>query len=245
MAVVDGASKTMLAHLNRVGASLVIRRPIHPRTLRLALLHELYRGPERRKRKRTHIGHPIRVGAGLFKQRATLLELSDTGARVELPKEPKVGMKLNLLLGKELTLGKPLKLTAKVVRGIRAPGENGMPELVDQIQEDAFLDPVAAVLDAAERRHLDPVARLLPDVHGAHVQPLDIGLGARQRVGADTRRQTKGGRVGNLHHLRVVIRHADDGHHQEDFAHHGHDHHEGESHAHGMVSLEGASLVPS
>ena len=150
LAVADNASKTMLAHLNRVGASLVIRRPIHPRTLRLALLHELYRGPERRKRKRTHIGHPIRVGAGLFKQRATLLELSDTGARVELPKEPKVGMKLNLLLGKELTLGKPLKLTAKVVRGIRAPGENGRQ---DSIIGVAFVDPrkhhkaVSAILD--------------------------------------------------------------------------------------------------
>ncbi|MCR9092762.1 MAG: PilZ domain-containing protein [bacterium] len=150
LAVADNASKTMLAHLNRVGASLVIRRPIHPRTLRLVLLHQLYRGPERRKRKRTHIGHPIRVGAGLFKQRATLLELSDTGARVELPKEPKVGMKLNLLLGKELTLGKPLKLSAKVVRGIRAPGENGRQ---DSIIGVAFVDPrqhhkaVSAILD--------------------------------------------------------------------------------------------------
>ena len=81
----------MLAQLSPVGASLVIRCPIHPRTLRLVLLHKVYRGPERRRRKRTLIGHPVRVGTGLFKQRATLLELLDTGARIQLPKAPKVG----------------------------------------------------------------------------------------------------------------------------------------------------------
>jgi len=150
LAVADNASKTMLAHLNRVGAAMVIRRPIHPRTLRLVLLHEIYRGPERRKRKRTLIGHPIRVGAGLFKQRATLLELSDTGARLELPKAPKVGSNLSLLIGKELTQGKPLKLQAKVVRGIRAPGENGRQDSVIGV---ALLDPrkhhkaVSSILD--------------------------------------------------------------------------------------------------
>lgn len=149
LAVVDKASKTMLAHLNRVGAALVIRRPIHPRTLRLVLLHEIYQGPERRRRKRTLIGHPIRVGAGLFKQRATLLELSDTGARLELPKAPKVGTKIQLLIGKDLTRTRPLKLSARVVRGIRAPGENGRPDSVIGV---AFLDP---------RRHHKDVGALL------------------------------------------------------------------------------------
>lgn len=150
VAVVDQASKTLVAHLNRVGAALVIRRPIHPRTLRLLLLHEIYRGPERRKRRRTLIGHPIRVGAGLFKQRATLLELSDSGARVDLPKAPKVGDKLSLLLGKELTHAKPLKLQAKVVRCARAAGEHGRGASEIGV---AFVDPrrsgkaIASILD--------------------------------------------------------------------------------------------------
>lgn len=150
LAVVDDASKTLVAHLNRVGAALVIRRPIHPRTLRLVLLHEIYRGPERRRRKRILIGHPIRVGTGLFKQRATLLELSDTGARIELPKAPKIGGKLSILVGKDLTLGKPLKLQAKVVRCIRASGEKGRQESEIGV---ALVDPrkhhkaVAAILD--------------------------------------------------------------------------------------------------
>jgi len=125
IAVIDDSSKTLVAHLNRLGVAMVIRRPLHPRTLRLLLLHELYRGPERRNRKRTLIGHPIRVGSGLFPQRATLLDLSPTGARIEVPNAPETGSTLRILFGKDLTLGKPLKLKARVKRCIRAPGEQG------------------------------------------------------------------------------------------------------------------------
>jgi hypothetical protein len=150
IAVVDESSRTMLAHLNRLGVALVVRRPIHQRTLRLLLLHELYRGPERRRRKRILIGHPIRVGVGLFKQRATLLELSSGGARIELPSPPKVGGQLRLLIGKDLTLGKPVRLQAKVMRCIRPSGENGRAEgeigvaLVDP-RKDA--KTIAAILE--------------------------------------------------------------------------------------------------
>lgn len=123
VAVVDDSSKTLISHLNRLVAALVVRRPIHPRTLRLLLLHEIYRGPERRRRKRILIGHPVRIGVGLFKQRATLLELSPGGARIELPTAPKIGSKLTILIGKDLTQAKPLKLQAKVIRCIRPSGE--------------------------------------------------------------------------------------------------------------------------
>jgi len=122
IAVLDNASKTLVSHLNRLGVAMVIRRPLHPRTLRLLLLHEIYRGPERRKRKRILIGHPIRVGSGLFPQRATLLELSPTGARLDLPNAPEIGSTLRLLLGKDLTLDKSLKLKVRVKRCIRPAG---------------------------------------------------------------------------------------------------------------------------
>ena len=42
IAVVDDSSRTLVTHLSRIGVSLVIRRPIHPRALRLLLLHEIY-----------------------------------------------------------------------------------------------------------------------------------------------------------------------------------------------------------
>lgn len=139
IAVVDGSSKTLVAHLARMGVALVIRRPIHPRTLRLLLLHEIYRGPERRTRKRTLIGHVVRAGSGLFKQRATLLELSPTGARIEMLNPPKVGGNLNIVIGKDLTLGKPLKLQTRVKRCIRSSANKAGGEHEIGV---ALVDPV-------------------------------------------------------------------------------------------------------
>ncbi len=128
IAVVDDSSRTLVTHLNRVGVSMVIRRPIHPRALRLLLLHEIYCGPERRSRRRISIGHPIRIGSGLFRPQATLLELSSTAARIELANAPKVGTQIRLLFGKDLTKHKALKLQAKVVRSIRASDAHHRPE---------------------------------------------------------------------------------------------------------------------
>ena len=128
IAVIDDSSRTLATHLSRIGVAMVIRRPIHPRALRLLLLHEIYRGPERRRRKRILIGHPIRISSGLFRSQATLLELSLTGARIELTNAPEVGTKIRILIGKELTKSKPVKLQAKVIRSIRDSGENDPAE---------------------------------------------------------------------------------------------------------------------
>jgi len=126
IAVIDDSSRTLVTHLNRIGVAMVIRRPIHPRALRLLLLHEIYRGPERRVRKRVLIGHPIHISAGLFRTPATLLELSPTGARIELANAPKVGAKIRILIGKDLTKTKPVRLQARVIRSIRVSGENSL-----------------------------------------------------------------------------------------------------------------------
>jgi hypothetical protein len=128
IAVVDDASKTLVTHLGRIGAAMVIRRPIHPHALRLLLLHEIYAGPERRNRKRVLVGHAIRVVSGLSRPHALLLELSPTGARIELANAPKVGSKIRILLGKDLTKAKPVKLQAKVIRSIGASGKKSRSE---------------------------------------------------------------------------------------------------------------------
>lgn len=154
IAVVDDMSRTLAAHLNRLGVKLIVRRPIHARTLRLVLLHEIYRGPERRRKKRILIGHPIRVGGGLFKQKGTLLELSPGGARVELPSAPKIGTEIKLMLGKELTHGKPLRLQARVVRCIRPSGEKGRVEAeigVQLVNPRASEPVVRAILERFSR----------------------------------------------------------------------------------------------
>lgn len=131
IAVVQDSSKTLSAHLNRLGVGVVLTRPVHPRAMRLLLLHEIYRGPERRNRDRITIGYPVRVRSGLFGSNATLLELSPTGARIQMPGAPKLGSRIRVILGRELTQGRPLKLSTKVIRRIRPSGDDSQiaPEL--------------------------------------------------------------------------------------------------------------------
>lgn len=129
--VVQDSSKTLSAHLHRIGVSIILCQPVHPQALRLLLLHSIYRGPERRTRKRTPIGRPVRVGSGLFKHTATLLELSPSGARIEMARMPKLGTALRVQLGRELTLGRPINLNTKVMRHIEKPvdADQGRPEI--------------------------------------------------------------------------------------------------------------------
>jgi prepilin-type N-terminal cleavage/methylation domain-containing protein len=150
LAVVDDGSKTLAAHLHRIGVAMIIRRPIHPRALRLLLIHELYRGPERRGKKRVLIGHPIRTGGGLFKQSATLLELSRTGARIALANPPKIGSLIQFVLGRELTNAKPIRVRARIVRaiaptsGTRAGESEVGVALLDPVE---LAKPIQAILD--------------------------------------------------------------------------------------------------
>jgi hypothetical protein len=122
LAVVKDTSKTLSAHLHRIGVSMILCPPVHPQALRLLILHSIYRGPERRNRQRTPIGHPIRVGSGLFRHKATLLELSPGGARIEIARMPKIGSTLQIKLAKELTGARPLRLNTRVVRRIEKSG---------------------------------------------------------------------------------------------------------------------------
>lgn len=150
LAVVDDGSRTLAAHLSRIGVAMIIRRPIHPRALRLLLIHELYRGPERRGKKRVLIGHPVRAGGGLFKHGATLLELSRTGARLALANPPRIGSLIQFVLGKELTNGKPIKVQARVVRSIEngQGGRAGEREIgVALLDPAALARPIQAILD--------------------------------------------------------------------------------------------------
>ena len=150
LAVVDDGSRTLAAHLSRIGVAMIIRRPIHPRALRLLLIHELYRGPERRGKKRVLIGHPVRAGAGLFKHGATLLELSRSGARLALANPPRIGSLIQFVLGKDLTNGKPIKVQARVVRSIEngQGGRAGEREIgVALLNPAALARPIQAILD--------------------------------------------------------------------------------------------------
>ena len=71
---------------SRAGVTLVVRRPVHPATLRSVLRHALYRGPERRREARVGIGLPVRYRLGWWPRRGLLQELSPRGAGLLLPR---------------------------------------------------------------------------------------------------------------------------------------------------------------
>jgi len=125
LAVIQNPSKTLSTHLSRIGVTMILHRPIHPRALRLLLLHELYRGPEKRERGRTLIGQSVRVGSGLFGTKAMLIDLAPSSARLQLAKALKLASTLRVQLGRELTQGPPLKLKTRVVRCSALPDQSG------------------------------------------------------------------------------------------------------------------------
>lgn len=151
IAVIQDPSKTLSAHLGRIGVSMILCRPIHPQAMRLILLHEVYRGPEKRVRGRTLIGQPVRLRAGLFSSKGTILDLSPSGARIQMTSAPKVGSKMRLLLGAELNGGKPLKLATQVVRVGRPKDAEG--------NKTAFAEVGLSILDA--KKNQKPIAAIL------------------------------------------------------------------------------------
>ena len=116
IAVVERDSKTLRSMLQRAGIDLVVRRPVHPASLRLLLLHTLYQGPEKRRTQRVTIGSRVMVRMGWRRRPAVLADLSLSGCRLLCAESPDENRKLKIALPGEITGGKPLKLTGRVLR---------------------------------------------------------------------------------------------------------------------------------
>ena len=116
IAVVERDSKTLRSVLQRAGIDLVVRRPVHPASLRLLLLHILYQGPEKRRTQRVTIGSRVMVRMGWRRRPAVLADLSLSGCRLLCTESPDDNQKLKIALPGEITGGKPLKLTGSVLR---------------------------------------------------------------------------------------------------------------------------------
>jgi len=116
IAVLDGDSRTLRAHLRRLRVEWLVRRPVHPEALRLLLLHVLYRGPERRRRRRVSVGADVRFRSGLLRRTATLTDLSTRGCRLLTRHAVARGKRISLALPGRITDGRPFGVKGRVVR---------------------------------------------------------------------------------------------------------------------------------
>ncbi len=115
MAVVDDESKTLRTLIRRTGIQIVVRRPIHPATLRLLVMHCLYRGPERRK-PRIAAGEAISFFYPWNRARGVIAELSAEGCRLMLDQALEEGTYLLLQLPDPQRKSGPAAIPAKVLR---------------------------------------------------------------------------------------------------------------------------------
>jgi hypothetical protein len=119
IAVVDGDSKTLRRMLRRSGIDLLVRRPVHPASLRLLILYALYRGPEKRRNSRVSVGAAVRFRVSLRRRDAILAELSTTGCSLMVPPgthSARPDGNLTLLIPPELNGGRAFSVGGQVAR---------------------------------------------------------------------------------------------------------------------------------
>jgi hypothetical protein len=116
LAVSDSGAHTLHAQLRRQGYELVLRRSAHPETQRLLLASLLYRQRERRKHVRRAFGAPARVWHGIRPVRAVVLELSATGARIQLARPLAPGARIAVHVPRKHTGDRALVLVGAIER---------------------------------------------------------------------------------------------------------------------------------
>jgi len=173
--VLDGDSRMLRAHLRRIDVDMLVRRPVHPEALRLLLLHELYRGPERRGRERVTIGAWIRVKSGLFSKPAILTEVSLHGCRLLSRTRPNPGRSVKLYVPADVGGGRAIKLRGTIVRIVASSDHVGLAWLVGVRFDEPkrrVADRIKAIVDA----HTNGPARidLTSGVIGAAPEPCEI-----------------------------------------------------------------------
>jgi hypothetical protein len=116
VAIGDSDSRTLRNAMSRLNVDFFVRRPVHAEALRLLLLQTMYKGPEKRRARRVNIGLPVRFRTGLWRRKAILLDLSETGCRL-LSRHPlERGMKLTVAVPAGRRGRSTLSLKGKVLR---------------------------------------------------------------------------------------------------------------------------------
>jgi hypothetical protein len=130
IAVVDEDSKTLRTMLSRVGVDYTVRRPFHPTALRLLMIHAVYRGPERRRTRRVHVGAKTRFRAGLRRHSAILADLSITGCRLLAPMSLSRSRRIRVQVPEDPHSGRTFSLAGQVIRSGPAPQEPGETQMI-------------------------------------------------------------------------------------------------------------------
>ena len=94
----------------------LVRRPVHPEALRLLLLRALFSGSEKRSSPRLPVGYRVSWIAGFRLGRATLLDISSQGCRLQTARPPSSGSEVTLHLPRGLVGGLGLVLRGQVNR---------------------------------------------------------------------------------------------------------------------------------
>jgi hypothetical protein len=225
IAVLADGARTLRNMLERETIEFLVRRPVHPEALRLLILHALYRGPEKRESDRVTIGAPIRLRIGWRWRPAILVDLSPRGCRLLSSDRMRRGDRMELNLPSELTGGKALQLTGRVMRcRFAVPGRSRRSaiavdfealsgEAVERLR--AMVDryasgPAALPSSIMERYAIDDTppspGATRPDCAKSEETPGDdSGADAIPDAGSETKREARGVRGERRHYGRRVI----------------------------------------
>ncbi len=188
IAFISGESAEQKAELRTAGFDFLIRGPVHPVALRVLLQRALFRGTDGRRAPRVACGHPATYKTGLFRQKATLIDLSPRGCRLLVAKPISDKSEIKIRIGKELAGGRALELSGQVVRvapaerecgrggetvvGVRfAPVEGDTRTRLRAVLAERVLGPAVLPTALAPSRQ-EPAPERQPSVAGRPAEPV-------------------------------------------------------------------------
>jgi hypothetical protein len=123
--VVNEDSNGLREQLRRCGFDYLVRRPVHSEALRLMLLHCCYKGEQRRSEPRVAVGFAVTFRTGAVSRRATLVDLSSRGCRLDTLHRVEHGKRIKVLIPESLDASDPIVALGRVVRveGDKGAGE--------------------------------------------------------------------------------------------------------------------------
>ncbi len=125
IAVTDSDSRSQRRAILQSGFDYIVRRPVHPRALRLLLERALYKGDEQRQRARVAVGYGVTFKTGLRNRRATLVDLSPTGCCLLTRHKVGRGHTVTVHFPPELAGGSAFSHAGVVVRAGLGQAEGG------------------------------------------------------------------------------------------------------------------------